>query len=168
VAYSAQEGPGWRFEGNTLTTVVTVPRTAVTAAVTIRVHRSLALFERRKELDGFAGAMTRLREAYDNLNQTFPLAWSPDELVDAMQTGDRLGYYPQQAGEQLLHFREVLPQALASIKELKKTPSQAEVAELAKHFKVDPDSELVRNKLSEFQSRIVRAEAALADVLGQQ
>ena len=168
-AYSAREGtPGWRFEGNTLTTVITVPRTAVTAAVTIRVRRSSALFERRKELEGFAGAMTRLREAYDNLNQTFPLAWSPDELVDAMQTGDRLGYYPQQAAEQLHHFREVLPQAMAKIKELEKLPSQAEVTELAKRFKVDPSSELVQKKLADYQNRIAHAEAALADVLGQQ
>ncbi len=45
--------------------------------------------------------MTRLREAYDALNQTWPIAWSPDELIDAMQTGDRLSYFPQQAGELL-------------------------------------------------------------------
>jgi alpha-glucosidase len=90
LTYTAQKGTwGWRFEGNTLTTIITVPRTAVTTPVTVRVRRSAALFSRRKELDGFAGAMTRLREAYDNLNQTFPIAWSPDELVDAMQTGDR-------------------------------------------------------------------------------
>jgi alpha-glucosidase len=168
VAYSAKKGTaGWRYEGNTLTTIITVPRTAVTVPVTVRVRRSAALFGRSSELDGFAGAMTRLREAYDGLNQTFPIAWSPDELVDAMQTGDRLGYFPQQAGDQLKHYREVLPQARAKVKELEGLPSPAEVLELARRFKVDPDSELARGKVAEFKNSVARAEAALADAIGE-
>jgi alpha-glucosidase len=130
------------------------------------VRWSAALFARRSELDGFAGAMTRLREAYDGLNQTFPIAWSPDELVDAMQTGDRLGYFPQQAGDQLKHYREVLPQARAKVKELEGLPSPAEVVELARRFKVDPDSEFARGKVAEFKNSVARAEAALADAIG--
>jgi hypothetical protein len=132
----------------------------------VRVRRSAALFGRSSELDGFAGAMTRLREAYDGLNQTFPIAWSPDELVDAMQTGDRLGYFPQQAGDQLKHYREVLPQARAKVKELEGLPSPAEVVELARRFKVDPDSEFARGKVAEFKNSVARAEAALADAIG--
>jgi alpha-glucosidase len=164
LTYTAQKGtPGWRFEGNTLTTIITVPRTAVTTPVTIRARRSAALFSRRKELDGFAGAMTRLREAYDSLNQTFPIAWSPDELVDAMQTGDRLSYYPQQAGEQLTRYREVLPQVITKVKELEKPPSQQELTALANRFDVDPNSEVM-----ELKDRFARAEALLADVPGVQ
>ncbi|HEV2732566.1 MAG TPA: TIM-barrel domain-containing protein, partial [Terriglobales bacterium] len=167
--YRAQDGAsGWRFEGNTLTTIIAVPRTGVRTPVTIRVRRSPALFSRRNEIDGFAGAMTRIREAYDSLNQTFPIAWSPDELVDAMQTGDRLSYSAQQAGDQLSHFREKLPQATAKVKELDKPPSQPELAALAKRFNVDPNSELVQNKVSDFKDRMARAEAALADVPGAQ
>lgn len=164
LTYTAQKGTwGWRFEGNTLTTIITVPRMAVTTPVTVRVRRSAALFSRRKELDGFAGAMTRLREAYDNLNQTFPIAWSPDELVDAMQTGDRLSYYPQQAGEQLTRYRKVLPQAITKVKELEKPPSQQELTALANRFDVDPNSEVM-----ELKDRFARAEALLADVPGVQ
>jgi alpha-glucosidase len=167
LAYAPQEGaPGWRFEGNTLTTIITVPSTAVTTPVTVRVRRAAALFARRKELDGFAGAMTRLRETYDTLNQTFPIAWSPDELVDAMQTGDRLSYYPQQAGEQLTHYREVLPQAVIKVKAVEKPPGQQELNSLAERFEVDPHSEIVQRKVAEFKGRVARAEAALADVAG--
>ncbi len=57
--------PGWRFEGNTLTTVIDVPSSPANQAVTVLVTRSAELFARRAELDGFAGAMTRLREAYE-------------------------------------------------------------------------------------------------------
>ena len=155
---------GWRFDGNTLTTVIDVPSMPVDQPVTVRIARSTALFSRRRELDGFAGAMTRLREAYDALNQTWPIAWSPDELIDAMQTGDRLGYFPQQAGEQLAHYREVLPKAMAKVKELEKPPSQADIEELAKRFKVDPKSDLVKKKVADFKDRVARAEAALADM----
>jgi len=156
--------PGWRFEGNTLTTVISVPISPVTQSVTLRVTRSAELFSRRPELDGFAGAMTRLREAYDALNQTSPLARSPDELIDVMQTGDRLSYFPQQAGEQLAHYREVLPKAMAKVRELARPPSQAELEALAKRLKVDPPSQAVQKKVADFKDRVARAEATLADV----
>lgn len=155
---------GWRFEGNTLTTVIDLPTMPVDQPVMVRVARSAALFAHRQELDGFAGAMTRLREAYDALNQTWPIAWSPNELIDAMQTGDRLSYFPQHAEELLTHYREVLPKAMAKVKELEKPPSQADVQELAKRFKVDPKSALVKQKVADFKVRVARAEAALADV----
>jgi alpha-glucosidase len=163
--YAPQKGtPGWRFEGNTLTTVIDVPSMPVNQPISIRVARAATLFSRRAELDGFAGAMTRLREAYDALNQTWPLAWSPDELIDARQTGDRLSYFPQQAAEQLTHYREVLPQAIAKARELEKPPSQAVVDSLAKKFNLDPNSDLVKMKVAELKDRVARANAALADM----
>ncbi len=163
--YAPQKGtPGWRFEGNTLTTVITVGSTPVTQPITIRIARVSTLYLRRSELAGFAGAMTRLREAYDALNQTWPLAWSPDELIDAMQTGDRLSYFPRQAGEQLTHYREVLPKAIAKVKELEQPPSPAVIEALAKKFNVDPNSEAAKKKVAEFKDRVARANAALADI----
>ena len=154
----------WSYIGNTLTTVIPVARTKVTGTVRIRVFRSPDLSSRRADLDGFAGTMTRLREAYDELNQTFPIAWSPDELVDAMQTGDRLSYYPEQAETLLSHYREALPKAITKVHELEKPPSEAELATLARRFRVEPGSELVQKKVAEFKNHVARAEAALADV----
>ena len=46
--------------------------------MTIEVRRGGGLTARRGELDGFAGAMTRLRGAYDALNQTWPVPAPPD------------------------------------------------------------------------------------------
>ncbi len=165
VAYAPAKGAaGWRFEGNTLTTVISVPSGPVNQAVTVRVTRSAALFGRRSELNGFSGAMTRLREAYDALNQTWPIAWSPDELIDAMQTGDRLSYFPQQASDQMAHYREVLPKAVARVKEFDRPPSQAALEALAKKFKIDPNSEIAQRKVAELKDMVARAEAALADL----
>jgi alpha-glucosidase len=114
-----QAGPtgkgGWSFEGNTLTTVIPVPSGSVASKVTVAVYRATGLTARRGELDGFAGAMTRLRSAYDSLQQTGPVASAPDPLIDAMQSGDRLGYHPEHAEQEIAHFHIALPKAQAAV-----------------------------------------------------
>jgi hypothetical protein len=115
---------GWSFMGNTLTTAIPTSSFSTAARVTIEVHRAPGLVARRGELDGFAGAMTRLRGAYDALQQTWPVAVPPDPLIDAMQTGDRLGYHPERAADEIAHFHEVLPQAQAAVTTLDSAFSQ--------------------------------------------
>jgi len=111
---------GWTFEGNTLTTVIPVPASAVASRVTIEVHRASGLTARRSELDGFPGAMTRLRATYDAMQQLNPVSTPPDPLIDAMQSGDRLGYHLKDATGELAHYREVLPQAQAALDDIAK------------------------------------------------
>jgi alpha-glucosidase len=115
---------GWSFEGYTLTTIVPIPTRSVAAKVTVEVRRAAGLTARRGELDGFAGAMTRLRGVYDSLQQTWPVAAAPDLLIDAMQTGDRLSYHPELATEEITHFHSVLFQAKASVQALGATFAQ--------------------------------------------
>ena len=107
--------PGWTFEGNTLTTVIPTPAFSTASRVVIEVRRAPGLMAHRGELDGFAGAMTRLRGAYDALQQTWPVGTPPDALIDAMQTGDRLGYHPERAAQEIAHFHEELPKAQAAV-----------------------------------------------------
>jgi alpha-glucosidase (family GH31 glycosyl hydrolase) len=107
---------GWTYEGNTLTTIVRTPRFPVGTPVLIVVERDPALVSRRHELSGFAGAMTRLRDTYDTLNRTWVAGVSPDTLIDITQTGDRLHYHPERAGEELRHLRETLPTTQADVK----------------------------------------------------
>jgi hypothetical protein len=111
---------GWTFAGETLTTIIPVPSQSVTAKITIEVRRAAGLTARRGELDGFAGRMTRLRAAYDALQRTAPISAAPvsgppDLLIDAMQTGNRLGYHPERAVEEVEHFHEVLPKAQVAV-----------------------------------------------------
>ena len=109
---------GWTYEGNTLTTVIPVASGSVEAKVTVEVRRAAGLTARRPELDGFAGAMTRPRGVYDAMHQTWPVSDPPDLLIDAMQTGDRLGYHPERAVAEIAHFHEVLPKAQAAIAQI--------------------------------------------------
>jgi alpha-glucosidase len=115
LAYSKKEGaPGWRFEGDTMTTVITTHSFRVSDVVSVTVRIKSEMARQRAMLDGFPGKMTRLRETYDILNATWPAGWSPDRLIDAMQAGDRISYHPETA------FAEVsgLPAKLASLADL--------------------------------------------------
>jgi len=109
---------GWSFEGNTLTTMIPVASRSTASKVIVEVKRAAGLTARRGELDGFNGAMTRLRATYDALNTTPPLASPPDILIDAMQTGDRLGYEPKDAQKEIAHFNQVLPAVKAAVDKL--------------------------------------------------
>jgi alpha-glucosidase len=106
---------GWRFEGNTLTTIVPVAANSVRNKVVIEVTRAPELMARRAQLDGFAGAMTRLHAVYDALWATHPFAEPPEELVKALQTGDRLSYHPETAPQELAGFNAALSRARTEV-----------------------------------------------------
>jgi alpha-glucosidase len=106
---------GWSFEGNTLTTIIPIPTRSVTAKTTIEITRATGLTTRRGDLDGFAGCMTRLRGAYDAMQETWPVSSAPDSLVDAMQTGDRLSYHPELAQEEILHYHIAVLEAQTAV-----------------------------------------------------
>ncbi len=117
--------PGWRYEGNTLSTIIRTRSFSTTAPVTIAVKIKPELARQRKLLDGFAGKMTRLRETYDILNQTWPEGWTPDSLIDAMQTGDRITYHPDTAYSELSAFWQklaALPKQIQALHDREKTP----------------------------------------------
>jgi alpha-glucosidase len=116
---------GWTFEGNTLTTVIPVASGSVHARMIVEVRRTEGLTAKRGELDGFTGAMTRLRGAYDAMHKTWPISDPPDALIDAMQSGDRLGYHPERAAAEIAHFHDVLPRAHAAITTIGATFDQA-------------------------------------------
>ena len=160
---------GWRYEGNTLTTIITVPRTPVTQAVTVTVTTPGELVGRRGELNGFAGAMTRLQAATDTLRHAWPLSIVPDELVDAAQSGDRLTYYPNTAGEQLARFRQVLLQAKAKVEAI----SQAGVSEQEKQVLMKAlgpawDTPETKAAVADYPNKLARVLAEINDAMGVQ
>src|SRR5580658_2769386 len=108
IASHTDTTPGWNYDASTLTTIVRTRTISTASPVTISVKIKPTLAPQRALLEGFAGKMTRLREAYDILNATWPNGWSPDELIDAMQTADRIGYHPQDAFAELSSLQEKL------------------------------------------------------------
>jgi len=134
---------GWRFEGNTLTTVIPVPAQSTGVKAVVEVRRAAGQTAHREEIDGYAGKMTLVRGAYDAMQQTGPVAGPSLALVDAMQSGDRLSYYPERIETELPHFQEAFKQA------------QSDLAVLDKEFE---------KRLSDTSRRIGGATLAPADV----
>lgn len=140
--------PGWHYEGNTLTTVVTTPRYPVTQRVRIHLQRAVGSLMSRSRLDGFAGAESRLRAAYDVLNSEWPFTWSPNALIETWQTGDRLTYNPETAPQEITRFAQLYAR---SVKDLQELTEQANV----------PDQQLVEALLRD-RGRDTTAERARA------
>ena len=65
--------------------------------------------------------MTRLRGAYDAMQETWPVSSAPDALVDAMQTGDRLSYHPELVQEEILHYHIAVLEAQTAVSAINTT-----------------------------------------------
>jgi hypothetical protein len=111
-------------------------------------------------LDGFAGRMTRLRESYEILNANWPDAWSPDSLIGAMQTGDRLTYYPDTAFAELSSLEQKLAALPGVIQAMRTTESSPEFAKTGS----DSSSNQPNAPLSAYNSAIATALAHIAEV----
>jgi alpha-glucosidase (family GH31 glycosyl hydrolase) len=117
--------PGWRYDGDTVTTIIRTHSFSTATAITVSVKIKPEAAKQRQLLDGFAGKLTRLRETYDILNQTWPEGWTPDPLIDAMQTGDRITYRPETALSELTAFRSKLaglPNQISNLHAVENTP----------------------------------------------
>ncbi len=93
----AENEPGWRYEGDKLMPIIALPKFAIHEKVEIRVQFSDAAFSHGKILDGFPGKLARLKRVMPLLNSLWPREWSPDILVEAAQTGNRIGLNPASA-----------------------------------------------------------------------
>jgi alpha-glucosidase (family GH31 glycosyl hydrolase) len=155
--------PGWYYEGNTLTTVIPISSRSTDSAVTIKVARSMDLVRRRVELDGFAGKIHRLRAAYDTLRANFPLDGPSDDLIDALQTGDRLSYHPGSASVELKRFSTLLA-AVAGASAAQGSglsPAQAERYRAVMKSRWDTDE--MRGKVKAYNEHVKRAALLLQD-----
>lgn len=154
--------PGWRFQGNSLTTVISLPRRPVGEMVKVRIRRPGWALMKRKELDGFAGAMARLRDAYDSINQATS-SGAPDSLILAMQTGDRLTYQPKSAAIEIGRREQAFRDAIASVEAMvAQADSDKAVANLlnTQNVKVEDSKE----KIDRYRMLIHRALTQLQDV----
>jgi alpha-glucosidase (family GH31 glycosyl hydrolase) len=137
--------PSWHYEGSTLSTIIETQSYPNDRRVVIQVRRPPGSLVSRGQLDGFVGAETRLREAYDTLNALWPLTTSTDPLIDAWQTEDRLKYEPQSAKQQIARFPQLYAQGMQQVQELLK---KANV----------PDDELAKQLMPNQSASVERAQ----------
>jgi alpha-glucosidase len=156
---------GWRFDGDTLTTAIRTSRFKVSDAVTVTVKIEATLARQRNLLDDFAGKMTRLREAYDIVNSTWSNGWSPDLLIDAMQTGDRIGYHPETAYKELSSLPEKLAGLPKSLDILKTQGLVSGFTSAIQREGANADRQRLEQVLANNQRLVDLGLAHLADVL---
>jgi hypothetical protein len=160
---SDSDASGWRYDGNTLTTTIRVPAQSVGRAVQIHVERSPDTLAARADLDGFAGRMHRLRAAYDALNHQWPLVWAPDSLIDAMQTGGRIGYHPDTAHAEIAGFAAKYQDAFNAVTQIRENAGHENEAELLEKFPSEMSMELRRQRIERYRTALTQAVAELQD-----
>jgi hypothetical protein len=113
-----EKSPGWRCDGDKLMTIISLPRFKVSEKVEVTIRFPLSLTEKSQLLDGFPGKLARLRQVMVVLNSEWPKEWSPDILVEAVQTGHRISLNPKTAEQELEKLDHILRQVVDQINHL--------------------------------------------------
>jgi alpha-glucosidase (family GH31 glycosyl hydrolase) len=154
VAYTEDGGnPGWSFAGNTLTTSIIADEVPTDRSTTIVVTRSAEWTRKSSLLNGFPGTMTSLRHAYDALNGL----WMINDLVVAMQTGNRIGYHPDTCLQEVQRLPSVIQ---AAVEHLSTIEQSEKVVQIPGASAQPADPAAVERNRSRAQ-RLLHADAAL-------
>jgi len=155
---------GWRYEGNTLSTTARTRSYPVNTSVIIVFHRKTGMLQQRALLNGFPGAIERLRTSLGLLNSTWPVVLPPNVLIEAAQTGNRIGYAPSTALTEMQQFADQYRQALASVTELHKATSLSD-SQIMTTLAISNDMQKISKALPLFRTGIAKAMALLEDGL---
>ncbi len=118
VPYRADgSAPGWRYDGDRLTTIVSLPRADVATRKELVVTEPTGADDAL--LDGVPGRLLRLQGAMRTLEALWPADWPSDALVTLAQTGRRLTLHPDSAAVELTRFRDQLPEVLRALPRMK-------------------------------------------------
>jgi hypothetical protein len=122
IGYAGPEEPtagifqrGWRYDGNTATTIINLPEFPVTQIVDVQVKFVAHSAEDDRLLDGAAGRIARLHGAMHMLERSWDRGWAPDILLEAAQTGRRISLRPGTAVEELRKLEKMWPEILKTI-----------------------------------------------------
>ena len=124
IPYSANGiSSSWKYDGDKLMSTIVLPKFGVDQKVEVLVTLPPGFESKSKLLDGTRGVLSRLRRVMPLLNSTWPKEWSPDILVHAAQTGNRIGINPGNAETELSQLRRDLPEVLKQIQSLDIDPA---------------------------------------------
>ncbi|HTT67340.1 MAG TPA: TIM-barrel domain-containing protein [Gemmatimonadales bacterium] len=118
VPYRADgSAPGWRYDGDRLTTIVSLPRADVATRKELVVTPPAGADDAL--LDGVPGRLRRLEHGMTMLETLWPADWPSDAYVTLAQTGHRITLHPDSAAVELRRFREQLPDVLRALRQMK-------------------------------------------------
>jgi len=101
---------GWRYDGNTLSTIIRLPRMPVAHAAEVTVKISAEKAARISLLDGAAGRLARIRCLFKDVNNS-----GPDSLLRLATTGRRLELKPETAVSELAGYEAAMDAMAADL-----------------------------------------------------
>jgi hypothetical protein len=111
---------GWMYDGESMTLIVRTRSIEVNKPVEVRITKRKLAGEILEIADGFRNKIARLRRVAELINATaWPNDWSPDVLVHAEQTGNRISLHPENLKTELLGLKSdlrALPVTLDSLR----------------------------------------------------
>lgn len=108
------EQPGWWYDGDMARVVVNTPPQSVSASVKVEFTYTIRPAE-RIDVGGLRGTLARLRRVMPWINGFWPKEWSPELLIHAAQTGNRMGLDPASASRELDTLRVDLPRIVEEV-----------------------------------------------------
>ncbi|MGI9103063.1 MAG: TIM-barrel domain-containing protein [Terriglobales bacterium] len=112
--------PGWHYDGDHATIVISLPRQPVSQRVNVSVafppYRQGP--EGRRLLYGLPGKIARLKHAMALAEMSWPNGWAPDVMLDAVQTGNRISLHPETAYQELERLESNLPEVITQLQDL--------------------------------------------------
>ena len=96
----------WAYAGDWTTVSITTPRFPVSKKIEIVVTTAPALTQQEMLLSGVRGRIARYKHAMALTERTWPNGWSPDVLLSAAQTGNRMTLFPNTALEEVRKLRQ--------------------------------------------------------------
>ena len=120
VRTNQESGKGWMYDGESMTLIVRTQSIEVNKLVDVRISKRKLAGEILEIADGFRNKIARLRRVAELINVTaWPNDWSPDVLVHAEQTGNRISLHPENLKTELLGLKSdlrALPVTLDSLR----------------------------------------------------
>jgi len=101
VAYNPEPdaSQGWRYDGDSLTTFIRIPRKSVTGEIELSVRISPEKAARVALLDGAVGRLARIRRLFQELNNS-----GPESLLRLATAGRRITLKPETALSELAGY----------------------------------------------------------------
>ncbi|MGH7596928.1 MAG: TIM-barrel domain-containing protein [bacterium] len=119
VEFSREETvPSWRYDGDELMSIISLPKFRVTEKVEVLINMPIAVAAQDQLLDGVPGKLARLRRVMPLLNSLWTKEWSPEILVAAAQTGNRIGINPPSALAELQKLERDFPEVLNQVRRM--------------------------------------------------
>ena len=120
ILYSREENVvGWKYDGDKLQTIIKLPKFKTSEKVEVVVKILDSLQGKMQLLNGVVGKIARFKRVMPLLNSLWTKEWSPDILIEAAQTGNRIGLHPENALQELEKLERDLPEILRQVAGLK-------------------------------------------------